>query len=302
MSTKIFDAYRFCGDFRQLHERLHGARGELGRRGEQHLLRARCALLQDKAYAPCILELSVDLDVRAAQRGLEQMPELKTLQSQVFDELLDRFKALDDPHHRDPLLDVKAEACVIPHPRREDEFLIKCYAEQCDLLEHLGSLEGFVDYHYQNCTDRPEGVDEAQWVARWETWREVLGGDGWAAPVEVGFSYRYNERCWMTALDLGDAKARARFEAAMPSPREQARSLARRAIEAHAIRRPGKQAAPGDAAQARRQVSMSGVYRVLSETRQALGDPTSALARQYLSLCEALEPMILRTPMAMRGA
>ncbi len=53
-----------------------------------------------------------------------------------------------------------------------------------ELCEEIMKIEGIVDFHYQNQTDRPEEISEEDWEHRKEVWDRLFMGS--SVPAETG--------------------------------------------------------------------------------------------------------------------
>ncbi len=71
-------------------------------------------------------------------------------------------------------LNLAASAVVYPHG---NSVLVQFFGADDALLRRLGPK--FKDYHYQNATDRPDGVTAREWTNRRRVWDAIIDrGDG----------------------------------------------------------------------------------------------------------------------------
>jgi hypothetical protein len=75
-------------------------------------------------------------------------------------------KAVEEEHNID--INYKAEACVYFYGGN-------IYVQLFGLPQlMLPSEKEFVDFHYQDSTDRPESISEIEWGLRKNTWNEIM--------------------------------------------------------------------------------------------------------------------------------
>jgi hypothetical protein len=74
---------------------------------------------------------------------------------------------------------------------------LKC--QECEkIINRLEKKGVLTDYHYQNSTDRPDGVSNKEWREREKVWDEIFKNHG--KPSQAGFSIDFHESiceiCW----------------------------------------------------------------------------------------------------------
>jgi hypothetical protein len=61
------------------------------------------------------------------------------------------------------------------------------------LIDYLDSNKSFEDYHYQNSSDKPDSVTNAEWKKREKTWDNIFFG----TPSESGLTWElYSKDCY----------------------------------------------------------------------------------------------------------
>ena len=86
------------------------------------------------------------------------------------------------------LIDPKDCVMVFPH---ESDLYVKFFCEE-KLIEDM-LTDNFVDFHYQDSTDRPEGISEEEYAERERIWDEISVNHYF---TENGFSYNLLEPYW----------------------------------------------------------------------------------------------------------
>ncbi len=102
---------------------------------------------------------------------------------EVWMEVCDRVHKVKTTQRRDPEIDFMFDISVFP---LDGDILGIMFCEHEPLKGLWMSQKGIEDYHYQDSTDRPEQIPEAEWDQRREDWDKVLG---WETPAQQGFSH-----------------------------------------------------------------------------------------------------------------
>lgn len=123
---------------------------------------------------------------------------------------------------RDITWDATFDVCLMPFG---GDVLVTYYLEQ-DLGYRQALLDaGFEDFHYQNSTDRPQGISEDDWELRSSTWNALLPGR--TSPRDVGLLFQA-----VTWDDLYDAFFASDLrEALMPAEDERRKAVSMRLTE-----------------------------------------------------------------------
>lgn len=100
--------------------------------------------------------------------------------------LRDRALKVKNTGFRDPFADYSFEATFFPSGNRL-AFVIYCEHEF--LRKLLVNALDAKDWHYQNSTDRPDGISWREWRTRQNFWDKALPGAG--VPSENGFSFTF---------------------------------------------------------------------------------------------------------------
>jgi hypothetical protein len=150
MSTKIYNAYLFNSDIFKLQEELNKIR-------EHHfnlcVEDAKRILIKPKA------------GIDWTKRCLDFVKLLET----------SRKSTSASP------IDFSAEAVIFP--KANNKFLVQFFR----LHHKLEIPKIFIEYHYQNQTDQPEGISDEEWEQRRKDWDEIY--DKYISPSEAGFIY-----------------------------------------------------------------------------------------------------------------
>lgn len=121
---------------------------------------------------------------------LEDYKQLLDFQEKLEHSFNKRLRSWDDPAF-------KFSVVVIPY---KGVFYGLSYHEEIEDNRKL--LNDFIEeYHYQNQTDQPEDIDDAEWSSRSEVWNNIF--DRYVSPAEAGFVY---EIVKSDDLDFDDIK------------------------------------------------------------------------------------------------
>lgn len=77
----------------------------------------------------------------------------------------------------DMLFDENNYKCILQIYPLKDKILV-LYLGRDDYVKYVKENEHFIDYSYQNQTDKPDDVSEEEWNQRESDWDEVLGAEG----------------------------------------------------------------------------------------------------------------------------
>ncbi|WP_213664199.1 hypothetical protein [Stutzerimonas stutzeri] len=144
----------------------------------------------------------------------------------IFTDLMAEFRAawkkVLGEGVRDVTWDATFDVCLMPSG---GDVLVTYYLEQ-DLGYRQALLDaGFEDYHYQDSTERPQNISEADWELRCRTWNALLPGR--TSPRDVGLLFQA-----VTWDDLYDAFFRSDMrEALVPSEDERRKAVSTRLTE-----------------------------------------------------------------------
>lgn len=193
-------------------------------------VRVKCVAAGVKAIATLIAEqmaLSADLAANYCPLGKsgKERPYMKAQR-----EFFAAREEVEGKGVRNVTWDFTFSVLVIPHGQ---DILAMFFVEEDLGYRQALTYAGFEDFHYQNSTDRPEGISEEAWEARRNTWDEVLPGR--TAPCEVGFSYEV-----VTWHDLGTGfYCMDRIKACLPDDADRADMVAMFLAECEADHTPG---------------------------------------------------------------
>lgn len=113
----------------------------------------------------------------------------------VLLKIKDRIVDVQIKNKYDPDYDFKCQLQLFPM----DNKILAMYFGNKDIRDLIAGSEYFIDYHYQNETDRPEEVSDEEWRQREKDWREVIGPN--YVPTSHGFSVNlYNSTCLIPGL------------------------------------------------------------------------------------------------------
>lgn len=162
MSTKIYDAYEYKGTLPELMKYLKGLQAE-----RKSLMEARA----DKLVAAVGRKDAFE----AVKSGESQFEMLWGL--------------------------IQEDATVFLYKGRIFVMFFFGYETPIDPLARKGSAK-WVDFHYQDQSDRPGGITERDWKSRRNIWYAILGGDGYGVPSECGLNYRLVSKSMMQSMVL----------------------------------------------------------------------------------------------------
>lgn len=93
--------------------------------------------------------------------------------------------------------DYTFKVCVYPYSKTiKNKSLMVIFTESDKLEKYFNDLPFVEDYHYQNSTDRPEGITKSQWSKRIRDWDRVIGS--------LNFSYNAYQFELVSLSDLSD--------------------------------------------------------------------------------------------------
>lgn len=180
MSTKIYNGYRFKEPVTLQQVQSFTQR-----------LREKLAPLAKQEYCKAIIREIVEM-IDMNQYGYFttchyfhkfEKSSLFRASCRYYDE---RISLLKSKNKRDPDVDFDFSICIIPL-QSKDSTLILLYTEQSFLRKAFVEFPEIEEYHYQNQSDKPDEITEADWDIRRKDWDEGLGD---FAPIEVGLEYR----------------------------------------------------------------------------------------------------------------
>lgn len=96
----------------------------------------------------------------------------------------DRVREIKKTRRRDPLYDFNFEVTVFPLTTKKALGMYFCDRREFTAL--IKSQPWFIDYHYQNSTDRPDEISAKEWRKRSADWDRTLGSMG--IPAQCGFT------------------------------------------------------------------------------------------------------------------
>lgn len=109
----------------------------------------------------------------------------------IIDRIVDaRIKNVYDPDY-----DFRCQLQLFPMENK----ILAMYFGNKDIRDLIAGSKYFIDYHYQNQTDRPGEVSDEEWKQREKDWGEAIGPD--YAPANHGFSVDlYHSNCFVPGL------------------------------------------------------------------------------------------------------
>lgn len=219
MSTKIYNGYRFTGEPSLLDiQRI------------AHDIRERVKPVARKEYYTTFINLMVEAFDRN-QFGFYEHSHyfIKERSNDLYwgveNYIKKRIQIMEMKQQRDYAVDFGFKFMVMPL-KDSPKVLLLLYTEREKLRDVFEDTPEIEDYHYQNQTDPPEDVLEADWDQRRKDWDNALGGDGWSTPMESGFQYKPydHERLWFFH-DMTDEEKDA-LDTLIPSNEQRAKEIA----------------------------------------------------------------------------
>lgn len=184
------------------------------------------ALTKAKALRERCLEPALDAVAKEAAQHLAFLADLQVngftvdLRSLGFKTLMrtlqDAKKKVDGEGIRSTRWDHTFDLAFIPW---KEDILVLFFMENDPGYSAAMADLGFEDYHYQNSVDRPESIDEAEWLERYEAWHGC-GYLQYEAPAHIGFSFQVVG--WRDLLDVAIDQERIRQQALDPLRRQKA--------------------------------------------------------------------------------
>lgn len=173
MSTKIFHAYRCSFEtIDQMHERFMEIRKPINDE------------MKRQFYKRCAQEWTVYIDDRTITG--------KPIKKHFYDIAMDvstKSDKMKESGNYDPTYDFLFEVVVIPFKGKQYAKIF-CHDKYLHLVEHIEKFAE--DYHYQNCTDRPEDISEKEWEERERTWDKILSQTKTGIWLQLGFTYDFS--------------------------------------------------------------------------------------------------------------
>lgn len=178
MSTKIYNGLRFVSpDMREVYDQLHS-------------LRAAFLTQAEAAMARVVAILTSDAIDRAALAGEACDGALFAAVQKVWD----RQKRIKAEGRRDPAVDFEFNIVIVP---AGDRLLGLPFCEHGAWVKALMARPFVEEYGYWNNSDGPDGLSNAEWAERGETWRVALGKSG--VPSEHGLVFEFEQPKWVEA-------------------------------------------------------------------------------------------------------
>lgn len=118
------------------------------------------------------------------------IPRLESPMSSTWMEVMDEYREAQTNRRRHPETDF--EFTMTLHPDNGD-ILGMSFVEEDDWHRHWMKTEGVEDYCYYNNSDRPEGVDQAEWEERARRWDRVVDRDPASRPAYAGLTANIHE-------------------------------------------------------------------------------------------------------------
>ena len=177
MSTKIYDAYRYTGTLDSLFQNLL----EMKKQYFEHCFRT----LDDFSEAP-VVSLKVLLEnariwkdfVDRCMKKPDEMTKIKELNAL---DLANFLEFMVKSRRCSPL---NLEASVVICPFKKKLYAV-FFGREIPLIDE----SRWVDFHYQNSTDRPKEVSQRQWNHREEVWDAIA--ERGASFVDDGLVFRF---------------------------------------------------------------------------------------------------------------
>jgi hypothetical protein len=110
-----------------------------------------------------------------------------------YDSTSDKLKETH-PNIRFDISNADPETSISVFPLGKKTSLILFYCELGEVIKYWRGLDFVADYHYQNSTDKPDGISDLAWEKRRADWDKVLGGNGWGKPVDYAYCFQVKER------------------------------------------------------------------------------------------------------------
>ena len=112
--------------------------------------------------------------------------------SEVFRETDKRFLEIGKSGHRDPGIDTSFDVYLFPDG---DQTLVILNCEQREMIDLVVEQLSLTDHHWQNSTDRPEGLTAVVWNRRRKDWDRVMPT---GVPAHTCLVYNlFDGRPWM---------------------------------------------------------------------------------------------------------
>lgn len=151
--------------------------------------------------------------------GRLEIPEGKStaanIASEVFQETDKRFLEIGKSGYRDPSIDTSFDVYLFPDG---DQTLVILNCEQREMIDLVVEQLSLTDHHWQNSTDRPEGLTAVVWNRRRKDWDRVMPT---GVPMHTCLAYKlFDGRPWMHT-------DRDRMWSLIPSIEERAAKIAK---------------------------------------------------------------------------
>lgn len=160
MSTFI-NGHRSTASITQIHRELVGMRERVAEIGGRII---------DKAIAD---EVANRFD--RISTGRTKIPEgqktARNIASTIFKATDTRFLEIAKSGYRDPAVDTSFDIYLFPD---KDQTLLILNCEQREMIDHVVERLSLSDHHWQDSTDRPEGLTSVVWNRRRKDWDRVM--------------------------------------------------------------------------------------------------------------------------------
>lgn len=160
MSVKIYNAYRIRRPLLEVHALLTGLSPKLREVAKKNQL-TLIAKRFEKVFDEPLLEWD----------GKSSPPKPNR---EFYWPVMDKVREeLDQAKLGNGLRDIDCSCRVQVFPISARECLARVLCERDALIKLIDTLPDFEDFHYQNATDRPDSVSEADWALRERLWRKA---------------------------------------------------------------------------------------------------------------------------------
>lgn len=160
-NARRLDSHQFAGMQQRLRERAPAA------------IARQCAISRAQYVARMVFDAQMALALDPGGARIIDTTTARTALAQTNIDFMAEARSSDESRHPDT--DVSINLGCWLDPTATSYWLVLITSECDDLAEAAASIIGGYDWSYWNDADRPEAVDEVDWIQRAASWRGVRG-------------------------------------------------------------------------------------------------------------------------------
>lgn len=182
MSTKIYNGFLIKNnpDIRTLNQYFIDLRKEIQEKGNQLFINL---FIKKYCFFLDLYQVDKSAAITLYEEELKKTFSESDIKVHYYLYVLDKVNDAATKSVRYPSYDLSCSIHIIPI---KEKILGLYYCEQTEYMDLIQNNEWFLEYHYQNQSDKPDKITEDEWDQREKDWNEALGISG--IPNDQGFT------------------------------------------------------------------------------------------------------------------